>query len=78
MSAQAAERCLSLLLACLPDSEVRNIVDTAEDIAQHHVCPLLIGLVGGLNGGPLCSVWPLMLPLAPYLDRVLTGYEAAE
>jgi hypothetical protein len=33
-------------------------------------CPAMVGLVGkGPEQGP-CGMWPLVLPLAPYLDVV--------
>jgi hypothetical protein len=41
-----------------------------EDVIARGFYPAMVGLVGKGSEHGLCGVWPLVLPLAQYLDAV--------
>jgi hypothetical protein len=59
------------LLGVFSDTHWRKMQDDLTDIMAQNICPAMIGLIGrGLAENKICTIWPLPLPLAPYLEAV--------
>ena len=63
-------RIIGCLFASIPETMRSDIVDRLEKIAATGVCPVLIGRLGKGTETGLCAAWPLLFPLAPYVDTV--------
>ncbi len=51
-----------------------TVFDSVEKIAGFGICPVLVGLIGPASNrkkGHYSMVFPLILPLAPYMDDIL-------
>jgi hypothetical protein len=70
MPDNASMNLFGLLFAAISPDKRGSLLDLLEDIIDRGLCPAMVGLVGkGPEQGP-CGIWPLVLPLAPYLDVV--------
>jgi hypothetical protein len=54
----------------MPADKRQSLVDLIEAFIDRGVCPAMSGLVGKGTTRGLCGIWPLVLPLAQYLDTV--------
>jgi hypothetical protein len=64
-------RIIGMLLAGVPERD--GMVDGLEMIVGMGVCPAVVGLIGKGSETGLCGAWPLVLPLAPYVDAVVAA-----
>src|SRR5215471_1931962 len=59
-----------------PTTLTRKFEDTqCQKIVDADVCPALVGLIGPATSGDpgkYCGAWPLLLPLAPYAEAVMS------
>ena len=69
---QAASNMVGALFAGLTEDEARDTLGTAREISKHGYAPAFVALRGpGAKPGTTAGAWPLLLPLAPYLDTAL-------
>jgi hypothetical protein len=72
MPPQRGERALGILLASIPQAELAELLERLERLSDNGVCPAMIGLLGPGSDGrdnSFSGAWPVLLPLAPYLDE---------
>jgi hypothetical protein len=60
----------ALLFSAIPADRRQSLFDVLEDMIDRGVCPAMVGLAGKATTRGLCGIWPLVLPLAQYLDSV--------
>jgi hypothetical protein len=70
MPDNASMNLLGLLFAAIQEDGRQSLLDLLEDVIARGLCPAMVGLVGPGSEHVLCGVWPLVLPLARYLDAV--------
>jgi hypothetical protein len=68
MPEDASINLLGLLFAAMSADKRQSLLDLMETIAGGGFCPAMVGLVGKGTTRGLCGIWPLVLPLAQYLD----------
>jgi len=69
------ERIAGALLAGLGTLARRTLFRHIAKIVDADVCPVLVGLIGPATSGEsgkFCGAWPLLLPLAPYAEAVMS------
>jgi hypothetical protein len=64
-------RILRMLFAVIPDEARADMIKGLEMIIGMKVCPAMVGLIGKGRETGSCGVWPLVLPLASYVDAVI-------
>lgn len=64
-------RIFGLLFSAHTKPQRAELVEGVEQAIAANLCPVHVGLLGrGTNKGTSAGIWPLGLPLAPYLDTV--------
>jgi hypothetical protein len=68
----APQNTIGALFAAMANDEVRRTLANAREVVACGLCPALIALIGpGAKPGTSAACWPLLLPLAPYVDAAL-------
>ena len=62
-------RIIGMLFAALPDRA--GVIEGLEMVMAADACPAMVGLIGKSTVTGLCGAWPLVLPLAPYVETVI-------
>jgi hypothetical protein len=60
-----------LLFAATPMATRTWMVECLEAIIANNICPAIVGLLGDRSGKFINGAWPLVLPLAPYVEAVM-------
>jgi hypothetical protein len=71
LSQEHNTRIIGTLFAAVPEEARADMIKGLEMIVAMDVCPAMIGLIGDGTKTGLSGVWPLVLPLAPYVDTVI-------
>jgi hypothetical protein len=69
LSQEHNTRIIGMLFAAMSDRA--GVCETLEMAMAAKACPAMVGLIGKGSETGLCGAWPLVLPLAPYLDAVI-------
>jgi hypothetical protein len=76
---QACSNMLGVLLATLPDDMIRSTLADVCEIVESGYGAALVALIGpGQRPGTNCAAWPILLPLAPFIDAALLECTPAE
>jgi hypothetical protein len=68
MPEDASMNLLGLLFAAMSADSRQSLLDLIETVIDRGFCPAMVGLVGKGSEHGLCGIWPLVLPLARYID----------
>jgi hypothetical protein len=69
LSQEHNARIIGMLFAAMPDRA--GVLEGLEMVMATNACPAMVGLIGKGSVTGLCGAWPLVLPLAPYVDAVI-------
>ena len=69
LSQEHNARIIGMLFAAMSDRA--GVFETLEMVMAANACPVMVGLLGKGSVTGLCGAWPLVLPLAPYVDAVI-------
>jgi hypothetical protein len=62
---------MAILLGAIPDTELPKMLDIIEAAVAEDVCPVMVCLVGkGTRKGTSCAAWPVIIPLAKYIETI--------
>ena len=71
LSSEHNARIIGILFAALPADGRAHLIEGLDMLIAEGICPALIGLLGKGTTKGVSGVWPLLMPLAPYADKVL-------
>jgi hypothetical protein len=70
----AASNIAASLFIGTPEDQVRQTIGAVREILQRGVATAFIALLGrGREPGTRAAIWPIALPLAPFIDAALLG-----
>jgi hypothetical protein len=67
---------LNAIGVLLAAPEAQTLTPALDQLIAQDICPVLVGLLGPATSGrpgKFSAVWPLLLPLAPYIDALVEG-----